>query len=72
MPNVYLLATDAETASVIRISLAPIGAVGVNACAWVFPWNGSFASLQVRIRSLLPLEHARVVIAEITGDYVMI
>jgi len=72
MTNVYLLATDADVASNISVSLAHIGAVGVNGCPWLIPWPHSFASLQARIRSLLPCEHRQVVIAEITGDYAAI
>jgi hypothetical protein len=72
MSNVYLLSTDADTASNIRDSFALLGAVGVHSCAWVIPWSYSFASLVARIRSLLPCYHKRIVIAEIAGDYVAI
>jgi hypothetical protein len=71
MTNVYLLSTDADTASIIRASITLIGAIALHGCAWLIAWHHTFASLQARIRSLLPHDHARVVIAEIT-DYAAI
>jgi hypothetical protein len=66
MTNVYLLSTDADTASIIRAPITLSGAVALDGCAWLIPWYQSFASLQAWIRSLLPRDHSRVVIAEIT------
>jgi len=69
MTHTYFLSTDAETASNIRVSIPLIEAD--NGSAWLISWADGFASLQARIRSLLPRGHARVVVAEIT-DYVAI
>jgi hypothetical protein len=66
MTNVYLLSTDADAASIIRTSTTLTGLVALHGCAWLVPWPYGFASLQARIRYLLPDAHARVVIAEIT------
>lgn len=72
MTNVYVLATDLRTASSMRVALSRIGAVGVSNCAYLFPWDDDFAALERHIRSLVPRNHARLLIAEIAGDYTMI
>jgi hypothetical protein len=72
MDKVYLLSTEAVDSANIGASLAHIGALNVHNCAWVLPWPDSFDCLQARIRSLLRSGHTRVVIAEITGDYIAI
>jgi hypothetical protein len=69
MTNVYLLSTDADTALQFCGSLTFIGAVAVHSGAWLIPWTHSFGSLLARIRSILPEDHAKVVITEISGDY---
>jgi hypothetical protein len=72
MDKVYLLSTEAVHIANIGASLAHIGALNVHDCAWVLPWPDSFDCLQARIRAVLHPGHTRVVIAEITGDYIAI
>lgn len=72
MGKVYLVSTEAVDTANIDASLAHIGALIIHRCAWVLPWSDSFDCLQARIRSLLPPRHTRLIIAEITGDYIAI
>ena len=72
MDKVYLLSTEAVDTANIGAALAHIGTHNVHHCAWVLPWPDSFDCLQAHIRSVVPSGHARVVIAEITGDYIAI
>jgi hypothetical protein len=72
MDKVYLLSTEVVDTANVGASLAHIGALNIHDCAWVLPWSESFDCLQARSRSVLPPSHTRLVIAEITGDYIAI
>lgn len=69
MTNVYLLSSDADTASSLTESLNRLGAIPAHRCAWLIPWSQGFGSLIARIRFLLPRNHTRLVVVEINGDY---